>query len=164
MLSAIVKRMVLFSAVWLALTGAALDALAFGVPAVAASVWLSLRLLPPVGALRLWRLALLLPGFLAGSLVGGLDVARRALRPRLNIRPGWVLHPSRLASGGRVALGGELSLMPGTLSAGCQDGHLLVHVLDLGAGFERSIPVEEHRIAGIMHGASKKAQRGLPGT
>lgn len=161
--SAIVKRLILFSAVWLALTGAAFDALAFGVPAVAASVWLSLRLLPPVGALRLWRMVLLVPGFLTGSLVGGLDVARRALRPRLNMRPGWVLHPSRLDGGGRVALGGELSLMPGTLSAGCHEGRLLVHVLDRGAGFEHSIPAEERRIAGVMHGASRLAPRGLPG-
>jgi len=162
MLPAIMKRTALFSAVWLALTGGAVDALAFGLPAVAASVWLSLRLLPPVGALRLWRLALLVPGFLAGSLVGGIDVARRALSPRLTIRPGWVLHKTRLPGGGRVALGGELSLMPGTLSAGCQDGYLLVHVLDRGAGFERSIPVEEHRIARVMRSSSDKAPTRVP--
>lgn len=156
MLSAIVKRAILFAVVWLALTGAAPDALAFGLPAVAVSVWLSLQLLPPVGAMRLVRLVLLVPGFVAGSLGGGLDVARRALSPRLVLRPGWVEHRTRLPGGARVALGGELSLMPGTLSAGCHDGSLLVHVLDCDARYQRSITLEEHRIAAVVHPALRK--------
>lgn len=152
MLPAIAKRTALFAAIWVALTGAALDALAFGLPTVAAAVWLSLRLLPPVGTLRLLAAFAMVPGFLFGSLAGGLDVARRAFSLRPALQPGWVLHPTRLGSGGRVALGGELSLMPGTLSAGCADGCLLVHVLDRGAGFEKGIAREEGRIRAIAPG------------
>jgi len=149
MLPAIAKRTVLFAAIWVILTGAAPDALAFGLPAVAGAVWLSLRLLPPVGALRLLRALSILPGFLSGSLSGGIDVARRAFSLRPSLRPGWVLHSTRLAGGGRVALGGELSLMPGTLAAGCAEGRLLVHVLDRSAGFEQGIAREERRIAAV---------------
>jgi len=149
MLPAIAKRTALFTAIWVILTGAAPDALAFGLPTVAAAVWLSLRLLPPVGTLRLLRALAMLPGFLYGSLIGGIDVAKRAFSLRLALRPGWVTYPTRLGGGARVALGGELSLMPGTLAAGCADGRLLVHVLDRGAGFEQGIAREEGRIAAI---------------
>lgn len=152
MLPAIAKRTTLFAAIWIALTGAAIDALAFGLPTVAAAVWLSLRLLPPVGTLRLLRALAIVPGFLAGSLSGGIDVARRAFSLRLALRPGWVAYPTGLAGGGRVALGGELSLMPGTLAAGCSEGRLLVHVLDRDAGFEQGIAREEARIAAISQG------------
>jgi len=153
MLPAIAKRTVLFAVLWVSLTGGAVDALAFGLPTVAASVWLSLRLLPPLGALRLLRALALVPGFLAGSLAGGLDVARRAFSPRPALRPGWVAFPTRLGGGGRLALGGELSLMPGTLAAGCAGGRLLVHVLDTGAGFEKGIAHEEDRIARVTERA-----------
>ncbi|MCC5969496.1 MAG: Na+/H+ antiporter subunit E [Pararhodobacter sp.] len=153
MLPAILKRAGLFSAIWIMLTGAAPDALAFGAAAVAAAVWLSLRLLPPVGTVRLLRMLALVPGFLWGSLSGGLDVARRAFRPRPGLRPGWVTFPTRLGGGARAALGGELSLMPGTLAAGCSDGRLIVHVLDTGAGFDQAIAQEERRIASLSHRA-----------
>lgn len=149
MLPAIIKRALLFTAIWVILTGGSVDALAFGLPTTVASVWLSLRLLPPVGALRLMRALAMVPGFLSGSFAGGIDVARRAFSLRPALRPGWVAYPTRLAGGGRVALGGELSLMPGTLAAGCADGRLLVHVLDRGAGFEQGIAREEGRIAAI---------------
>lgn len=149
MLPAIAKRTVLFAVIWVALTGAATDALAFGLPAVAAAVWLSLCLLPPVGTVRLLRALAVLPGFLSGSFIGGIDVARRAFSLRPALQPGWVTYPLRLGGGARVVLGGELSLMPGTLAAGCADGQLLVHVLDRGAGFEQGIAREEGRIAAI---------------
>lgn len=152
MLPAILKRTLLFAAIWVILTGGTVDALAFGLPTIAASVWLSLRLLPQVGTLRLMRALAMLPGFLSGSLSGGVDVARRAFSLRPALRPGWVAYPTRLAGGGRVALGGELSLMPGTLAAGCSEGRLLVHVLDRGAGFEHGIAREERRIAAISQG------------
>lgn len=152
MLSAIVKRAILFSAIWVVLTGGAPDALAFGLPTLAAAVVISLRLLPPVGTLHLLRALAMVPGFLLGSLAGGLDVARRAFSPRLVLRPGWVIHRTRLGGGGRVALGGELSLMPGTLAAGCDKGRLLVHLLDRDAAFEGSISREEGRIARVSEG------------
>lgn len=155
MLPAIAKRTALFAVIWITLAGAEPYALAFGLPAVAAAVWLSLRLLPPVGTLRLLQALLMLPGFLWGSLSGGIDVARRAFSLRPALRPGWVLHPTALGSGARVALGGELSLMPGTLAAGCAEGRLVVHVLDRGAGFEDGIAREEGRIAAIA--APRKA-------
>ncbi len=127
-----VKRLVLLGLVWLALTGGHPEALVLGLAAVPAAAALSLRLLPP-GARRvsLAVLARLAPGFLARSVLGGVDVARRALDPRMPLAPGWVVVPSRLPAGpARVVVGGEFSLLPGTLVAGSRGGDLLVHALD----------------------------------
>lgn len=149
-LTAIVRRTLLLGGVWLALTGAAVEAMLPGVVAVGASVWLSLLLLPAARPLALWRLVRHVPRFLAGSVIGGADVARRAFSPQMRLNPGWLELPGDLPDGARVVLGGELSLMPGTLSAGSEEGKLLVHLLDTEAGFEKSIPREAEDIAAII--------------
>lgn len=141
-------RALLLGGAWLTLTGA--EALVLGVLVTGLSVWLSLRLLPAKHPLALWRLAQHLPRFLAGSVSGGVDVASRAFSSDMRLNPGWLEISSDLPDGARVALGGELSLMPGTLSAGSEDGKLLVHVLDTTAGFDSAIPREVEDIAAII--------------
>lgn len=150
LLNAILHRTALLGGIWLVLSGAALDALPLGAVIVAAAVWLSLRLLPAVHPLILWRLARHLPRFVTGSVSGGIDVAWRAFSPQMALQPGWIEVPSDLPDGARVALGGELSLMPGTLSAGIADDKLLIHVLDTSAGFDDAIPREYSEIAAII--------------
>jgi multicomponent Na+:H+ antiporter subunit E len=152
---AILHRALLLCGVWVVLTGAEAKGLALGAVAVPAALWMSLRLLPAGSPLRLWRLARHLPRFLAGSLRGGIDVARRALAPRLRLAPGWVEVPLDLPPGGRAAMGGELSLMPGTLAAGSRQDRLLVHVLDTDAGFERTIPDAAAAITAMTDGAPR---------
>ncbi|MFO7921452.1 MAG: Na+/H+ antiporter subunit E [Nioella sp.] len=145
--------------VWLVLTGAEVKGLAVGVFAVPAATWLSLRLMPAQRPMHVWRLALHLPAFVGGSLMGGLDVARRALAAHRPLKPGWVEVPARLSDGARVMLGAELSLMPGTLAAGMRGDRLLVHLLDTEAGVERAIPREEAAIAAMIpkDGAAERA-------
>lgn len=137
------RRAFLFGLVWFALAGAEPGTLILGLLAVGLATWLSLRLLPPVSWVRLWRLALLLPGFLWRSVVGATDVAVRAFHPRMPLSPGWVEVPSRLPGGGRAVLGGAFSLMPGTLAAGTRAGCLLVHCLDRAQPVAREIEAEE---------------------
>ncbi|TQM91692.1 Na+/H+ antiporter subunit E [Roseinatronobacter monicus] len=150
LLTAILHRTLLLGGVWLVLTGVALEAIALGVVVTGVAVWLSLYLLPATNPLVLWRLARHLPRFVAGSVIGGVDVARRAFSPSMPLTPGWLEVQSDLPDGARAALGGELSLMPGTLSAGSQDGNLLVHLLDTDAGFDDAIPREQSEIAAII--------------
>ncbi len=151
----IVNRGLILGAIWLVLTGASLDGLIFGAFAVPAAVWLSLTLLPPSYQLGILRLVAILPRFIARSVAGGLDVAWRAVQPRLPIAPGWITVPVTLPDGARVALGAELSLMPGTLVAGTQEGKLLVHVLDREADHS-GIARTEQEIAALI-GLSDKA-------
>lgn len=149
-IKAILHRAALLGAIWIALTAPSVEGLMVGLLAVPASVWLSLRLLPARHPLILWRLAVHLPRFVAGSVSGGIDVARRAFARDMPLNPGWVELPADLPDGGRAALGGELSLMPGTLAAGSHDGRLLVHLLDTEAGFDAAIPREERAIAAMI--------------
>lgn len=122
------RRLALFGALWFVLTGG--EGAVLGAVVVLTASWLSIRLLPAMRPLRMSALLAIVPGFVWRSLLGGVDVARRALDPRLPLDPGWIEIPVDLSDGGRVALGGELSLMPGTLVAGNANGRLLVHVLD----------------------------------
>lgn len=143
-------RLLFLGGLWVLFVGSDAKALGVGMVVVPSAMWLSLRLLPPGRQLILRRIAVHLPVFIKGSLLGGLDVARRALSPRLPLSPGWVEVPVRLPEGGRVAMGAELSLMPGTLAAGMRGDRLLVHVLDTEAGFEEAIPREEKAIAAMI--------------
>lgn len=153
-------RVLFLSGLWLVLAGTEGKGLAVGAVAVPAASWLSLRLLPGRRELILWRLLRHFPVFVGGSLLGGLDVARRALSPRMPLAPGWVEVPVDLPDGGRVAMGAELSLMPGTLAAGVRGERLLVHLLDTEAGFERAIPREEDAIAAMMLNDDRRERGG----
>lgn len=75
-------------------------------------------------------LALFLCYFLVEALRGGLDVAWRALHPRLPITPGWVDYPLSLPPGApRVLFLNSVSLLPGTLSVALQGDQAVVHSL-----------------------------------
>jgi len=148
------KRFALFATVFAVLSGArpdlfALADLLVGALAAGAATALSFRLLPGsiaqhTGVLAAIRLA---PHFLWGSFVGGLDVARRAFDPRASLNPGWLRHDTLLDPGpALVSFGAEISLMPGTLSAGREGRALLVHCLDLDAGAPAALAREEGRL------------------
>lgn len=111
---------------------------------------LSVRLLPPGLPVRIGSLLWQMPHFIYQSLVGGIDVAWRAFAPSMPINPGWIAIRVDLPEGGRVALGGELSLMPGTLAAGTNGDILLVHVLDRDQDVEAAIREEERRLRMMM--------------
>ena len=145
-----IQRALLLTGGWWALVEGDPSGFAFGVPVIAAATLASLALGPPhapnwrpLGLLRLAQF------FLAGSIRGGVDVARRALSPRLPLAPGVVTYPMRLPPGPAQNLFmGMLSLMPGTLTADL-DGHdLAVHVLvDGGETLRREFEALEQRVA-----------------
>lgn len=144
------RRAALLGVVWLILTGGTPDALVLGAAVVPGAVWLSLHLLPAGPSLHMVRLLALVPGFVRHSVMGGLDVAWRAFHPGLPINPGWVEVPVDLPDGGKVALGAELSLMPGTLVAGSDGPRLLLHMLDRDQEIEMALRAEEKRLAGVI--------------
>jgi len=144
--SAVASRAALFFAFWLAISGWKAADLPVGLAAVAAATWTSLALLPAKGSwLRPGALATLAVSFLRGSVVSGFDVARRALRPDLDLRPGFVMAPSRLPPGNaRNAFSALASLMPGTLPVGMDvEDSLLVHVLDVAQPIAQDLAQEE---------------------
>lgn len=123
-----------FLGFWLLLIGPDPVDLAAGLFAAAAATWTSLRLLPPSGGrLRYAALTRLALRFGQGSIMGGVDVARRALSVRLPLRPGFVVYPVRLPPGpARNLFCAFTSALPGTLPAGVDEHDALVyHCLDV---------------------------------
>jgi multicomponent Na+:H+ antiporter subunit E len=123
-----------FMVLWIMLTGGdPTDLLAGAVAALAAS-WASLRLLPPgTSRVRPAALARLALHFLRQSIIAGVDVARRALDPRLPLRPGFVVCPMGLPRGPAHNMFTTLiSLLPGTVPTGSEEkGGLPIHCLDI---------------------------------
>jgi multicomponent Na+:H+ antiporter subunit E len=61
---------------------------------------------------------------------GGIDVAARALSPRVRISPAIIDYPLRVPAGpARNLLAGTLNLMPGTLSVEIAGDRLRIHTL-----------------------------------
>ncbi|WP_019594320.1 Na+/H+ antiporter subunit E [Thioalkalivibrio sp. ALM2T] len=109
----------------------------------------SASLLLPAGRplpLRLRALPGLLGFFLRHSFLGGLDVARRALDPRLPIDPAFVSYRTGLAHGPPLTLFmAVISLLPGTLSIRLEGRLLTLHVLDRKADTRAAlVALEQH--------------------
>src|SRR5262245_17032705 len=129
---------------WLVLSGADPADLPAGLVAVVAATWTSLILLPP-GSSRfsLAALARLALRFAYQSAVAGVDVARRALDPRLPLRPGFVAYPVRFPPGPtRNTFTSLTSLLPGTVPAGEKSGVLVYHCLDIDQPIVSRLPDE----------------------
>ncbi|MGC1826997.1 MAG: Na+/H+ antiporter subunit E, partial [Pseudolabrys sp.] len=100
MLRVVLARLVGFFAFWVIIAGTNPADIFVGVLAAIIATSVSLRLLPP-GTIRLRPIVLakLVLRFLYQSIGAGVDVAWRALDPRLPLQPGYVIYRSRLPPG-----------------------------------------------------------------
>jgi multicomponent Na+:H+ antiporter subunit E len=107
--------------------------------------------LPPSGRLHLRGVLRFVPFFLARSLRGGLDVAWRALHPRLPLRTGWLEYHTRLPPGApRLLFSMSISVLPGTLTAERRDGTLHVHLLDTALASAGTLAALETKVAAVF--------------
>jgi multicomponent Na+:H+ antiporter subunit E len=91
------------------------------------------------------------PLFLWESLRGGIDVAARVMGPRVAVRPGFLVYPSRLTDpGARVFLANCVSLLPGTLAADLEGHRLEVHVLDTEGSAARDLARLEAAVGALF--------------
>ena len=128
--------------------------LLIGLPAAALATWLAIRLLPlhgghisPAGLLAFCG------HFLWGSLVAGIDLAIRALHPRLPLRTGFVSCPCGILRGpGRDLFLAASSLMPGSLPVEEGDGLVILHALDVEQPHAGQMAESEIRFARALGG------------
>lgn len=118
----IVLRMLVFGLIWLALSDASPDYLSYGVVSTAAATALSLAIMPPATPrirrwlARVWGTIRLAAWFLQQSVIGGVDVARRALKPQVDIAPEVVDVDVELPEGsGREVCYLLMNLLPGSM-------------------------------------------------
>ena len=135
---------------WWSLTEGDLSKWWIGALVIAAATAASLALQPVIG----WRpvgLIRLLPFFLRQSILGGVDVARRALHPRLPLDPVFLECHLRLPAGpARVLLANTMSLLPGTVSVELREDRLRLHVLDQAMPAVATLRALEERIAALF--------------
>ncbi|EHQ52836.1 MULTISPECIES: Na+/H+ antiporter subunit E [Ectothiorhodospira] len=137
---------------WWILTGGAPGAWAIGIP-VALLAAASVFVLPPGRRYRLSLRGLMvfMGFFLWQSFVGGLDVSRRALSPRMPLAPGFIDYPVRLPRGPALTFFmNVIGLLPGTLSVGLHRRRLQLHVLDVGMPLHASLSRLEDRVAALF--------------
>jgi len=143
-------RAAVYALLWGVLAGFEPGSWSLGVPAVLAATSLSLRLLAPV-PFRPLPVLVFLGYFAWHSILGAVDVARRALAPSLRLAPALVPYRTSLPPGlPRVLFLNSISLTPGTLSADIRDDTLWVHVLDGGGGHEAALAGLEARLARVF--------------
>jgi multicomponent Na+:H+ antiporter subunit E len=137
-------------ALWLVLIRSAQPAdLAVGALTAAVAAWTSLRLLPPAtGRIKFAALAARLPRFLWQSVLAGIDVARRALHPRLPLATGFVTYRTGLPRGqARNTFATITSLLPGTVPLADEEADIVYHCLDTTQPVPEQLAAEEREYA-----------------
>jgi multicomponent Na+:H+ antiporter subunit E len=149
-----IPRAVGYFALWLVLAGGGNPSdLAAGAAAALAATWVSLYFLPPGGvSVRLTALPRFVLRFLYRSVVAGVDVARRALDPRLPLHPGFVVYPVGIPPGPmRTIFTSLMSLLPGTVPIGsATGGGLLIHCLDVEQPITTGLAAEEALFSSVV--------------
>jgi multicomponent Na+:H+ antiporter subunit E len=145
-------RFLLLAAMWALFTRGDLWSWLLGAPAVVVATLVSGALSPSVAWRWSWMGALRFAGyFLKQSVIGGIDVAWRAMHPRLPLRPGFVTLRMRLPSTiARVWLANTISLLPGTLAANMENETLIVHTVDTDAPVIEGVREAEVRVADML--------------
>lgn len=139
-----------FLAFWVILFGINPRVLLVGVVVAVITTWVSLRLLPPglrsFHPIPLMQLALSL---LAQSIGAGVDVALRALDPRLPLRPGFLIYRTCLPPGlTQHAFCTMTSMLPGTLPCQADDsGNVVIHCLDVSQPVAEELAAQEAALA-----------------
>lgn len=131
---AAIGRGALLLGLWLALTLGDLSDLPVGIAAAGLATWVSLRLMPPQNArISPGGIAALSVRFFSQSVLAGIDVAVRALNPRLPLKTGFVTYRSHLVDGVALnAFSTMASLLPGTLPASTdRRDAIVIHCLDV---------------------------------
>ena len=147
----ILFRMLFFSLIWIALANGDTASLWIGIPAILFALTISITLIPPTTLVwyELFRFAAY---FLTRSLIGGIDVARRAFHPALPIKPDIVEYPVRLPPGfARIVMVNTVNLLPGTLVANLNNKTMKVHILDRQQDFRLELETVEEHVARLFH-------------
>jgi multicomponent Na+:H+ antiporter subunit E len=145
-------RALIFAALWWVLSEGEATSWGIGAIAVALASAASLMLVPAaLPRLKILPLLRFIPFFIARSVQGGIDVARRAFEPVPTLAPAFVSYSlAQMGAAERVVFAMICGLFPGTLSARLDGETLRVHVLDGTMPFMEEFAELEARLAPIF--------------
>jgi multicomponent Na+:H+ antiporter subunit E len=146
---AALRRGAALAVLWWALSDGDFSSPVLVVAVIAAATATSVLLVPPIARWRLLALLRFSGFFVRQSVLGGIDVARRAMHLRRPpLAPELVERDLELrGDAARVLYAGCVSLLPGTLTVELHGAHLLIHVIDVRLPYERTLDALERRIA-----------------
>lgn len=145
--STVIVRVIAMTLIWMVLAEGELRYWGVVALAVIGGAVASLLLAPSSGlGLSLVAWLRFVPFFIWQSVLGGTDVALRAVAVPPRLDPDYVEFEFRLAEEpARVMVANTMSLMPGTLSVSLEGNRLTMHVLDRSMpAVERARLVETH--------------------
>ena len=150
-----------YGLIWFILSKGDFASWIVGLPCVALAVVATDRLFAMgVQKVRISSLPGFMIWFLWHSLRGGLDVAWRALQPRVQLKPGFLHYPMTLPQGqARVFMVNVVSLLPGTLSADIEGDVLVLHALDTSADVIAETRDAEQRVS-ALYGIDRETPHG----
>ncbi len=139
---------------WWTLTEGGWDDPLFIAVAVLAALWASYKLCPQ-GEWRWQTLAVIrfLPYFFWNSLLGGIDVAARAFRPHMPLRPEIIDFKLEVSGKSPLLMAWIVSLLPGTASVSLRGDTLKIHVLDTRMPVRKKLRELERRLAPLTRDA-----------
>ncbi|CAI8798455.1 multicomponent Na+:H+ antiporter subunit E [Methylocaldum szegediense] len=142
-----IRRVLLLVVCWWALTEGDSSAWAFGIPVILIALASSILINPSTRG-RIHSLPGFAGFFLWHSLLGGIDVARRALHPKMPLAPALIDFPLRLDDQAAITLLiYTINLLPGTIVVEFEERRLGIHVLDRRLPVFESLRTVETRVA-----------------
>ena len=137
--------------VWLLLSGDNWQSWLVGLPTVLLAAWSAVRLRgSDEGRMHLSGLLRFLPLFIKESVLGGIDVVSRVMRPTMRIAPGFFDYRIGLSQpSARLLFLNTLSLLPGTLTSDLDGDMLRIHALDREADLEQELARLERAVAAV---------------
>lgn len=151
-IQAIAARTLVFTMIWWILTEGEAIFSAWTLVGTGSSVAITVLLWPPGSwTLRFWPLIRFVPFFLWHSLLGGMDVAYRALCPAAHVRPQTIAFSFTLQKEiARVFFIWTVSLLPGTAAIGLDKDVATIHILDVGLSDMDKLHELERHLADIF--------------
>ncbi len=148
-------RLSIFLSLWYMFCDKSIHSILAGLSASIVSTFLSVLLLPQ--PLELWFLYLprFLIFFLKHSVIGSIDVARRACRKNIQIIPTVIEYSSNLSKDSALfVFVTVIGLLPGTICIRRADKQLLIHAIDGNADVAGELRQLENHIA-LLFGEEK---------
>jgi multicomponent Na+:H+ antiporter subunit E len=148
----------LFSLIWLVLVEFDSKSFIVGaffiIIATSMSYWLRTvhdKTIEVKSSIRLLALPKFVLFFMTQSIVGGLDTAKRAFSPSLNIKPGFIKYQMRFLTMGVNShiFTNLVSLLPGSLIVMQEPDGIIVHVLSLHAASHNDLAKCESIVANL---------------
>lgn len=133
------SRWIIFAVLWWSLTHGEMNQWPLSVFFITASSFLSILLIP-IQHFSAKGLLKFIPFFFHLSVLGGIDVAGRALKPSMPLQSGLInYHLQMQNSAAKVTFVWAVSLLPGTAAINLNGQNLRIHVLDKTFSHEKHL-------------------------